>query len=55
VLHNLREEHLAVEMPHAAYVGRWESQERVFRDMRACQNLASFHTAGWRVEIGLHF
>ena len=39
VLHNLREEDLAVEMPHAAYVGRWESQERVFRDMRACQNL----------------
>jgi hypothetical protein len=39
VLHNLREEELAVEMPHAAYVGRWESQERVFRDMRACQNL----------------
>jgi hypothetical protein len=39
VLHNLREENLAVEIPHAAYVGRWESQERVFRDMRACQNL----------------
>ena len=39
VLHNLREEDLAVESPHTAYVGRWESQERVFRDMRACQNL----------------
>lgn len=39
VLHNLSEEDLPVEVPHTAYVGRWESQERVFRDMRACQNL----------------
>ena len=39
VLHNLREEDLPVEVPHTVYVGRWESQERVFRDMRASQNL----------------
>jgi hypothetical protein len=39
VLHNLREQALPVEVPHTAYVSRWESQERVFRDMRACQNL----------------
>jgi hypothetical protein len=39
VLHNLREETLPVEVPHTVYVGRWQSQERVFRDMRACQNL----------------
>jgi hypothetical protein len=39
VLHNLREEELPVEVPHTVYVDRWESQERVFRDMRACQNL----------------
>jgi len=39
VLHNLREQALPVEAPHTAYVSRWESQERVFRDMRACQNL----------------
>lgn len=39
VLHNLRAEDVPVELPHTVYVGRWESQERVFRDMRACQNL----------------
>jgi hypothetical protein len=39
VLHNLREEALPVQVPHTVYVGRWESQERVFRDMRDCQNL----------------
>jgi hypothetical protein len=39
VLHNLRQEDVPVELPHTVYVGRWESQERVFRDMRACQNL----------------
>ena len=39
ILHNLPEQALPVEAPHTAYVSRWESQERVFRDMRACQNL----------------
>lgn len=39
ILHNLREEDVPVELPHSIYVGRWEGQERVFRDMRACQNL----------------
>jgi hypothetical protein len=39
ILHNLREEDVPVELPHGIYVGRWEGQERVFRDMRACQNL----------------
>jgi hypothetical protein len=39
VLHNLPEQALPVEVPHSAYVSRWQSQERVFRDMRACQNL----------------
>jgi hypothetical protein len=39
ILHNLREEDVAVEFPHGVYVGRWEGQERVFRDMRVCQNL----------------
>jgi hypothetical protein len=39
VFHNLREQALPTETPHAVYVGRWENQERVFRDMRACQNL----------------
>jgi phosphopantetheine adenylyltransferase len=39
VFHNLREEEVPAELPHTVYVGRWESQERVFRDMRACQNL----------------
>lgn len=39
VLHTLREEDVPVELPHTVYVGRWENQERVFRDMRVCQNL----------------
>lgn len=39
VLHDLREADLPVELPHRVYVGHWEGQERVFRDMRACQNL----------------
>ncbi len=39
ILHNLREEDVPVELPHSVYVGRWEGQERVFRDMRVCQNL----------------
>jgi hypothetical protein len=39
VYHNLREQDLPTEVPHTVYVGRWENQERVFRDMRACQNL----------------
>ncbi len=39
VLHNLRQEDVPVELPHTVYVGRWQGQERVFRDMRPCQNL----------------
>jgi len=39
VLHNLRAAHVPVEQPHQTYVGRWQGQERVFRDMRAGQNL----------------
>lgn len=39
VLHNLRGKEVPVELPHGVYVGRWAGQERVFRDMRACQNL----------------
>jgi hypothetical protein len=39
VLHNLREVDVPVELPHQLYVGHWEGQERVFRDMRRCQNL----------------
>ena len=39
ILHSLRAQDGAVELPHGVYVGRWEGQERVFRDMRACQNL----------------
>jgi len=39
VLHSLRTQDVPVELPHGVYVGRWEGQERVFRDMRACQNL----------------
>lgn len=30
---------MPVELPHQLYVGHWEGQERVFRDMRPCQNL----------------
>jgi hypothetical protein len=39
VLHSLRKEDVPAELPHTVYVGRWENQERVFRDMCACQNL----------------
>jgi len=39
ILHNLRAETVPVELPHQVYVGRWPGQERVFRDMRPCQNL----------------
>ena len=39
VLHSLRAQNVPVGLPHGVYVGRWEGQERVFRDMRACQNL----------------
>jgi hypothetical protein len=39
VLHNLRGEDVPVELPVEVYVGHWEGQERVFRDMRSCQNL----------------
>ena len=28
-----------MEQPVQVYVGRWEAQERVFRDLHACQNL----------------
>jgi hypothetical protein len=39
VLHSLRAQDVPVELPHSVYVGRWEGQERVFRNMRSCQNL----------------
>jgi hypothetical protein len=39
ILHSMRAAGVAVDLPHRVYVGRWEAQERVFRDMRACQNL----------------
>jgi len=39
VVHNLRQADLPVEMPHRVYVGHWQGQERVFRDMRAGQNI----------------
>jgi len=39
VLHSLRGQEVPVALPHGVYVGRWEGQERVFRDMRVCQNL----------------
>jgi len=39
ILHNLREQEMPVELPHRVYVGHWQGQERVFRDMRAGQNL----------------
>ena len=39
VLHSLRAQDVLAELPHAVYVGRWQGQERVFRNMRACQNL----------------
>ncbi len=39
ILHDLRGQDLPVALPATVYVGRWEGQERVFRDMRRCQNL----------------
>ena len=39
ILHNLRQADVPVEFPHSLYVGHWKGQERVFRDMRPCQNL----------------
>jgi hypothetical protein len=43
VVHNLREAEIAVELPHQLYVGHWQGQERVFRDMRPCQNLEAHY------------
>jgi hypothetical protein len=39
ILHNLRAPEVPIVLPHQVYVGRWEGQERIFRDMHACQNL----------------
>ena len=39
IVHNLRGKDVPVELPHQLYVGHWQGQERVFRDMRPCQNL----------------
>ena len=39
VVHNLRQAEVPVQRPHQLYVGHWQGQERVFRDMRPCQNL----------------
>jgi hypothetical protein len=39
IVHNLRGQDVPVELPHQLYVGHWQGQERVFRDMRPCQNL----------------
>jgi transposase len=39
ILHNWRDPQGPVELPHTVYGGHWEGQERVFRDMCACQNL----------------
>jgi transposase len=39
ILHNLRAPTVPLELPPGVYVGRWGSQERVFRDMHPCQNL----------------
>jgi hypothetical protein len=39
ILHNGRDPQGPVERPHQVYRGHWENQERVFRDMCACQNL----------------
>jgi transposase len=39
VLYHLPGQEVAVEQPVQVYVGRWGAQERVFRDMHACQNL----------------
>jgi hypothetical protein len=43
VLHNLREQDAPIELPHQLYVGHWQGQERVFRDMRPCQNLEAHY------------
>jgi len=43
VVHNLREAEIPVELPHQLYVGHWQGQERVFRDMRPCQNLEAHY------------
>jgi hypothetical protein len=39
ILHNWRDPQIPVERPHQVYRGHWENQERIFRDMCACQNL----------------
>jgi hypothetical protein len=39
ILHHWRNSPGPVELLHTVYVGHWEGQERVFRDMCACQNL----------------
>lgn len=39
ILHNWRDQEVPLALPHDVYVGRWAGQERVFRDMRPCQNL----------------
>jgi hypothetical protein len=39
IVHNLRGQDVPLELPHQLYVGHWQGQERVFRDMRPCQNL----------------
>jgi len=39
ILHNWRNSPGPVELLHTVYGGHWEGQERVFRDMCACQNL----------------
>jgi hypothetical protein len=43
VLHNLRQEDVPLAWPHQLYVGHWQGQERVFRDMRPCQNLEAHY------------
>ena len=43
VVHNLRAAEIPVELPHQLYVGHWQGQERVFRDMRPCQNLEAHY------------
>jgi len=43
VLHNLRQPDTPLEWPHQLYVGHWQGQERVFRNMRPCQNLEAHY------------
>ena len=43
VVHNLRAAEVPVDLPHQLYVGHWQGQERVFRDMRPCQNLEAHY------------